>query len=64
MEDKRPTAAAETTEVFHQLAEAAKLYEPYRELAVVAKLASEHRPPVPAQPSWDHPLGLVIRSSK
>ncbi len=64
MEDDPTKAAAETTEVFQKLAEVSKLYEPYRELAVVAKLAADHRPPVPAQPSWDHPLGLVIRTSK
>lgn len=64
MEDDPTKAAAETTEVFQKLAEASNLYGAYRELTVVAKLAAEHRPPVPAPPSWDHPLGLVIRSSK
>lgn len=64
MNDDSKREAAETAEVFDTLLEAQKLYEPYRELAAVARLAATNRPLQAAQPSWDHPLGLVIRTSK
>jgi hypothetical protein len=64
MDEQSKREAAETCQVFDALLDAQKLYEPYRELATVARLAAAHRPPESVQPSWDHPLGLVIRTSK
>lgn len=64
MDDRPKPDIGDQVDVFEELTRAQMLYEPYRQLAEVAKLAALHRQPESAQPSWDHPLGLVIRSSK
>lgn len=64
MSDEGKHDAADTAEVFAKLEEAAKLYDQYRNLSTIARLATAHRSPVAAPPSWDHPLGIVINTVK
>jgi hypothetical protein len=64
MNDQSRRDADETASVFELLLNAQNVYAPYRELATIARLAAENPPPQPSQPSWDHPLGLVIRTTK